>query len=94
MTVCNPSRRTSVFGACPRIVVSMYNREHGPPHFQAYYGEYQVTVQIRSGMVRGEFPPRALRHLIEWYDLHRAERMRNRELAANEEPLERIDPLE
>lgn len=76
------------------IVVTMFHREHGPPHFHAYYGEYKVSVQIWNGVVRGRFPPRALRHLMEWYDLHRAELLRNWELATNEEPLERIDPLE
>jgi hypothetical protein len=76
------------------IVVSMYHREHGPPHFHAYYGEYEVSVQIWNGVVHGRFPPRELRHLLEWYDLHRAEPLQNWELAANERPLERIDPLE
>ncbi len=72
----------------------MYHREHGPPHFHAFYGEYTVSVQIRNGVVRGRFPPRALRHLMEWYDLHRADLLRNWEHASNAEPFERIAPLE
>jgi hypothetical protein len=76
------------------IVVSMYHREHGPPHFHAFYGGHNVSVQIWSGTVKGRFPPRALRHLMEWYDLHRADLLRNWELASNGKTLEWIDPLE
>jgi len=32
--------------------------------------------------------------VLEWYDLHRVELLRNWELASNEKPLEWIDPLE
>ncbi|NOT29387.1 MAG: DUF4160 domain-containing protein [Planctomycetes bacterium] len=76
------------------IVIKMYHREHGPPHFHARYGEYEVSIQIWSGVVTGRFPPRALRHVMEWYDLHRIELLRNWELGSHEQPLERIDPLE
>jgi hypothetical protein len=41
----------------------MFFNEHGLPHFHAVYGEYKVTVEIESGTVRGEFPPRA----FVWY---------------------------
>ncbi|HEX6882859.1 MAG TPA: DUF4160 domain-containing protein [Planctomycetota bacterium] len=76
------------------IVVGMYYREHGPPHFHAYYGEFHVTIQIRTGVVKGRFPPRALRHLLEWYDLHERELLLNWENATHERPLEPIEPLE
>jgi len=76
------------------IVVCMYHREHGPPHFHAYCGEYHISVQIWSGLVTGRFPPRQLRLILEWYDLHRLELLRNWELASNEKAPRRIDPLE
>ena len=32
------------------IVVRMYYREHAPPHFHAAYGDFEVVVQIESGV--------------------------------------------
>jgi hypothetical protein len=55
------------------IVVRLYYRDHAPPHFHAKYGRYTVVVEIDSGIVEGRFPPRALRHLLEWAELRRAE---------------------
>ena len=52
------------------IVIAIFPRQHPPPHFHAVYGEYQITVGITSGVVSGEFPKRALRHVLEWYELH------------------------
>ena len=46
----------------------MYIREHAPPHFHAEYGEYEITVDINSGVVTGKFPRRALTAVLEWYD--------------------------
>lgn len=76
------------------IVIGMFHREHGPPHFHAAYGEYQITVDIRSGTVTGQFPRRALSHVLEWYELHKKELMENWELADQRLPLNKIPPLE
>jgi len=51
----------------------MYFRDHAPPHFHAFYGEYEITVEIESGVIEGTFPKRALRAVLEWLDLHRDE---------------------
>ena len=37
------------------IVIGMFAREHPPPHFHAVYGEFQITVEIGSGVVDGDF---------------------------------------
>jgi hypothetical protein len=76
------------------IVIGMFFNEHGPPHFHAVYGEYKITVEIESGHVRGWFPPRALRLVLEWASLHRQELVANWEQARRREPLTRIEPLE
>ena len=55
----------------------MYIREHAPPHFHAEYGEYEITVDINSGVVTGKFPRRALTAVLEWYLLHKDELMAN-----------------
>lgn len=76
------------------IVIAMYYRDHAPAHFHALYGEYEVTVEISSGVVNGEFPKRALAHVQEWRTLHRDELATTWTLARASKPLPRIDPLE
>ncbi|MCF7939152.1 MAG: DUF2442 domain-containing protein [Spirochaetales bacterium] len=41
------------------IVIGIFPREHPPPHFHAVYGEYQITVEIETGVVHGDFPKQA-----------------------------------
>jgi hypothetical protein len=76
------------------IVIGMFYSEHGVPHFHAVYGEHEVSIEIDSGEVFGEFPPRALQLVLEWAELHRAELLENWELARQGQPLRRIAPLE
>jgi hypothetical protein len=40
------------------IVIGMFYSEHGVPHFHAVYGEHEVSIEIDSRVVLGEFPPR------------------------------------
>ena len=47
------------------ISICMYYREHAPPHFHAEYGEFEITVEIETGIVSGRFPTRALGHVLE-----------------------------
>ena len=76
------------------IVIGMFFREHGPPHFHAAYGEFEVTVEIETGVVSGRFPRRALAHVLEWAELHRGELLENWGLARAGQPLRPIAPLE
>lgn len=76
------------------IVIYMYWSEHNPPHFHAFYGEYEVTVTIDGGVVLEEFPKRALRAVLEWLDLHHDELLENWRLAQTDKPLKPIEPLE
>ncbi|MGM0788248.1 MAG: DUF4160 domain-containing protein [Thermodesulfobacteriota bacterium] len=41
--------------------MAIFYRDHAPPHFHAIYGEYEITVEIESGVINGCFPKRALR---------------------------------
>ena len=72
----------------------MFYREHGVPHFHAVYGEHKITVEIESGLVRGTFPARAHRLVLEWAILHKSELLANWERARQRQPLIRIEPLE
>ena len=53
-----------------------------------------MTVEIESGMAEGRFPRRALAAVLDWYTQHRDELLDNWQLAIQEQPLNRIDPLE
>ena len=76
------------------IVIYMYHRDHVPAHFHAEYAEYEITVDVETGAVTGDFPRRALRLVLEWYSLHRNELAADWELAQSRQPLKPIDPLE
>lgn len=76
------------------IVIAMFYRDYEPAHFHATYGEYEITVTIRDGVVRGEFPRRALALVLEWSQLHQAELEQNWEHARKRERLNPIAPLE
>lgn len=76
------------------IVIAMFYKDHAPPHFHAVYGEFEIKVEVRTGVVEGQFPKRALRHVLEWLDLHKDELVQDWELAREERPLNRIAPLE
>lgn len=79
------------------IVIRMYYRDHAPPtppHFHADYGEHEITVEIGSGLVEGRFPRRALAAVLDWYAQHENELAQNWELARQEQPLNKIEPLE
>lgn len=76
------------------IVIGMFPREHPPAHFHAVYGDYQITVDIESGEVTGRFPRRAIRLVLEWWELHREELMADWDLLQAGLPAAKIAPLE
>ena len=76
------------------IIIRMYYRDHAPPHFHAEYGNYELVVQLENGVVEGRFPKRALRAVLEWYELHQEELFEDWELAKAQKPLKPISPLE
>lgn len=76
------------------IAITMYWDDHVPPHFHAKYGEFEITINIVNGMIEGKFPKRALNHVLEWYELHKAELLNDWELCRQQKQPERIEPLE
>ncbi|MCF8373763.1 MAG: DUF4160 domain-containing protein [Bacteroidales bacterium] len=76
------------------IIIAMYWDDHLPPHFHAKYGEYEITVHIHTGVVEGKFPKRALRHVLEWYELYKVELLEDWELCQKKENPKPIKPLE
>ncbi len=76
------------------IIIAMYYKDHVPPHFHAIYGEYEITVEIESGVINGRFPRRALRLVLEWLELHKDELLEDWQLVEKKKPLKKIAPLE
>jgi hypothetical protein len=72
----------------------MFFRDHGPSHFHAEYGEYHITVDLADGVVQGRFPKRALRLVLEWYEVHKTDLEEDWTLATERKPLRPIPPLE
>ena len=75
------------------IVIGIFYSEHGVAHFHAVYGEHEISVEVESGKIHGQFPARALRLVLEWANLHREELIENWQLARQGQPLRRIAPL-
>ncbi|HUT55638.1 MAG TPA: DUF4160 domain-containing protein [bacterium] len=56
------------------IVIKMYFKEHGVPHFHAIYGEYNGVYEIQSlEMMEGDLPLRARRLVEEWAKSYQTE---------------------
>lgn len=75
------------------IVIFMNYNDHEPPHFHARYQEQEVTIEIKTGILQGKMSKRALRMLLEWYEIHQEELMNNWEYARERKPLQKIQPL-
>ena len=76
------------------VIITMYYNDHPPPHFHAKYGDYEAVVDIQDGVVEGRFPRRALRVVLEWYEIHMGELMDDWLLKEQRRPLMKIEPLE
>ena len=76
------------------IIIAMFYKDNAPPHFHAIYGEYEITVEIDSGVINGRFPKRALRFVLEWLELYQNELLENWRLVEEKKPLNKIAPLE
>ena len=56
------------------ILIKMYFREHGTPHFHAIYGEFNGVFEVPSlEMIEGDLPQRAQRLVRDWADQYKDE---------------------
>jgi hypothetical protein len=56
------------------ILIKMYFREHGVPHFHAIYGEFNGVFDVTSiEMIEGDLPPRAQRLVRDWAEKYKNE---------------------
>jgi len=71
------------------IVIFMNFNDHNPPHFHAKYGDFEIIIEINSGIIDGKFPRRALAMVLEWYGIHKDELLQDWELSGQRESLRR-----
>ena len=76
------------------IVIRMYNNnEHNPPHFHAQYQGHNAVFDMDGNLTDGEMPKAQIKLIAAWAEIHREELLANWELAMQEEPLYKIEPL-
>lgn len=76
------------------IDIKLYFRDHSPPHFHAFYGEFSVEIAIGDlTVLAGRLPRRAMSLVRLWAELHRTELLAEWEKAWNGVHPDRIDPL-
>jgi len=75
------------------LIILMNFKDHSPPHFHVWYGDYKAIVSIKDGVVKGEMPQRALKMVFEWLELHKTELLTEWEKAQKGEELNTIEPL-
>jgi Domain of unknown function (DUF4160) len=88
-------------GVVPRIscfygiTITMYwnERDHPVPHFHAEYAGEHAAVAVEGRILAGSLPPRALRLIADWAELHSDELQDNWRRARDREPLMPIAPL-
>jgi len=76
------------------VIIRMFYRDHNPPHFHAFYGDFEAIIDIeRNELISGALPPRVLGLVTEWVSLHQVELMENWDRARRKESLVAIAPL-
>ena len=76
------------------IIISIYYKEHAPPHFHAKYGGQRAAFSINElKLIEGSLPKRVISLILEWAFEHRDALMEDWELAERKDDLKKINPL-
>jgi hypothetical protein len=77
------------------IIITMYYNDHPPPHFHVRYNQQKAIIDIETlSILEGKLTPRVLGLVVEWAAMHQSELRENWQLARQNNPLEKIQPLE
>ena len=80
------------------ILIRMYFDDHNPPHFHAIHAIYagnEAEIAIEPiEVLEGKLPSRAASIVFEWAALHQRELLTNWHRLHNEQPAEKIRPLD
>lgn len=69
------------------IIIKMFFGDHVPPHFHAYFNEFEAFYSIETGEIfHGELPKKQHRLVQAWVELHREELMKNWQILLAQEP--------
>lgn len=84
----------SVFYGIKVMIYWMDGKRHHRPHIHVKYAEYSASVDIQTGnILAGDFPPKKLKLVQAWIEIHQDELMTNWELASGGQPINKIEPL-
>lgn len=76
------------------IVIKMFIREHNPPHFHAFYGEYVAAFSIETGqIIQGDFPSKKSALVTAWAIIHQKELLKNWNDLLKGSRAHKIEPL-
>ena len=79
------------------IIISLFfeiSEKHHSPHIHVRYQDSRASVSIEDGaLLAGDLPPRQLRMVQVWVDLHKEELLADWEIAKEGGEPYRIDPL-
>ena len=79
------------------IIISMMymdNKQHSIPHIHADYQGQSVVLSIPDGdILAGNFPPKKLKLVRAWLEIHHEALLANWELAVHGKTIFTIDPL-
>ncbi|TAF74718.1 MAG: DUF4160 domain-containing protein [Bacteroidetes bacterium] len=76
------------------IIIRMFYNEHNPPHFHAYYNDFQAEISIETlEIIKGNLPNKVYNLVIEWAILHQKELLSDWELLRNDSQPKKIKPL-
>ncbi len=77
------------------IDIYFYFSDHAPPHFHAFYAEFEAEIEIETlKVLDGYVPPRVYGLIAEWAFKRREEVRRAWRQASAPGPIDPIDPLE
>ncbi len=77
------------------MVIAMYYNDHAPPHFHVRYGKQKAVIGIEPvALLKGKLSPKAKTLVLEWANMYQNELQADWELARQQAPLNKIDPLE
>jgi len=78
------------------IIIRMYYapKEHNPPHIHVFYQDLKAVVDINTfEVLEGQIPPKQLRLVVAWVEIHNEELQADWKLCQNGEKPFSIEPL-
>ena len=75
------------------IIISLYWKDHNPPHVHFTYGDYECSISVLDRVVDGQAPAKVIAKVNLWIDLHEQEILSLWENAQEGKQIGRIEPL-